>query len=69
MAATTALINCLDGIEMGNHAVDYLQPFVKDVMDTINKVPHIPAGFEGLSKLRSWCGRSMQLSESFFVAT
>jgi ESCRT-I complex subunit VPS28 len=35
---TSALITCLDGLNLGNHAVDEVQPALKDVLDCLNKV-------------------------------
>jgi len=51
---TEAIITALDGLELGNSAVDEVQPLVRDVMDSLTKVPHLPAAFPGLGTMREW---------------
>lgn len=63
---TSAIITCLDLLNLGNHAVDEVQPGLRDVMDSITKVPRLPAEFPGLEKMRYWLEtlNSMRAAES-----
>jgi ESCRT-I complex subunit VPS28 len=54
LRTTEAIITCLDGLSLGNVAVDEVQPAVKDVMDAITKVPHLPADFPSLPATQRW---------------
>jgi len=51
---TSAIITCLDSLNLGNHAVDDVHPQLKDVVDSITKVPHLPHDFPELISLRQW---------------
>jgi ESCRT-I complex subunit VPS28 len=57
---TSAIITCLDLLTLGNTAVDEVQPQLKEVMDSITKVPHLPDDFDGLVKLKKWYGAYWQ---------
>jgi len=54
LRTTEAIITCLDGLGLGNTAVDEVQPAVKEVMDALSKVPHLPADFPGLQATQRW---------------
>mmetsp|Transcript_36657 Transcript_36657/g.47344 ORF Transcript_36657/g.47344 Transcript_36657/m.47344 type:complete len:144 (+) Transcript_36657:317-748(+) len=63
---TSAIITCLDSLNLGNHAVDDVHPQLKDVVDSITKVPHLPHDFPELISLRQWLQRlnSMRAADS-----
>ncbi len=51
---TSAIITCLDRLELGDHAVDQVQPALKEVSESLAKVPHLPADFPALLCLHKW---------------
>jgi hypothetical protein len=53
--ATQHFITAMDSIKLKMVAADQLQPLLKDLLESLNKMPSLSADWDGKVKLRSWC--------------
>ena len=65
---TTNIITAQNVLEMHLNDmtvdVDEIQPYLTDVMDTLTRVPNLPANFEPVEKLRKWLSDLHQMRAS-----
>ncbi|KAI7905987.1 vacuolar protein sorting-associated [Cokeromyces recurvatus] len=47
-------ITLMDTLRLNRYAVDELHPILADLIQSLNKVPGLPADFEGKQKVRQW---------------
>ncbi|KAL0094945.1 vacuolar protein sorting-associated [Phycomyces blakesleeanus] len=47
-------ITLMDTLRLNRYAVDELHPILADLIQSLNNVPGLPAGFEGKTKVRQW---------------
>lgn len=44
----------MDTLRLNRYAVDELHPILADLIQSLNKVPTLPADFEGKQRIRQW---------------
>lgn len=44
----------MDSLKLNMVAVDQIHPLLSDLMQSLNRVPSLPADFQGKAKIRDW---------------
>ncbi|KAJ1967953.1 Vacuolar protein-sorting-associated protein 28 [Dimargaris xerosporica] len=57
-------ITLMDSLKLNRHAVDEIHPILSDLMQSLNNVSTLPAGFEGKAKLLEWLIKLNQMRAS-----
>lgn len=61
---TQSFITAMDAIKLDQKAVDQIQPLIKDLTSSLNRVSGIPADFDGLTKMKLWLQKLHQMRAS-----
>lgn len=65
VAQTTQwFITTMDALKLEQRAVDQIQPLLKELLGSLNKVTGLPPTFEGLSNLKLWLQKLHQMRAS-----
>jgi ESCRT-I complex subunit VPS28 len=51
---TTLFITTMDALNLKMVAVDNIQLLLQDLLDSLNKIPTLPASYEGKQKINAW---------------
>ncbi len=54
----------MDKVRLEMRAMDQLQPDLRDLMDTMNRLTLVPGDFEGKQKMQSWIDTFSTMSAS-----
>lgn len=61
---TQSFITAMDAIKLDQKAVDQIQPLIKDLTSSLNRVSGIPGDFDALTKMKLWLQKLHQMRAS-----